>query len=292
MKKLLTIISVVILIFGVLNYSSKGNKVEAATIGQKLTAPEEGWKRYDDTDPTFVRSPSEVWYLDTVDKDNYYGGSNWLTKLNDPLANGAKLSFKFKGTKLRVISSRWSSHSDNIEVFIDGKSLGSFSQKGTNGRQFLTYEKTGLSEGEHIVEFVNRTTGYFGIDAVDIDINGELIPMEENQSDTSQTKLFVGNGAMYQLDKDGDVYAWGSNNYGQLGLGDTSSRAHSKSEKVDISEKVTDLVIGERFVIALGESGKVYGWGDNTGRLLSDDGGIINSPVVVKEGIDAIFKAE
>lgn len=48
--------------------------------------------------------------------------------------------------------------------------------------------------------------------------------------------------------------------------------------------------MGKNFVIALGESGKAYGWGDNSAGILADDDGIIKSPVEVDSEITDIIE--
>ncbi|AYV67097.1 hypothetical protein C2I06_09535 [Niallia circulans] len=302
MKKILMIISAVtIVIFSVSIYAFNGSKVEAATVGQKLTAPEEGWQRYDDLDSLIeYDGGSAAWtanYKDPSETAQYKGSAHGALK-----GKNSKVTFAFEGSKFSLIITTAKTYTNSITVKVDGKEIGimnaqvsaTSSDKVTT--QIVGFTKSGLEKTKHLVEIQvkkeGNSEGYFDyrLDAIDIDSDGKLIPISEYQP--AQSNIYVGNDAMYQLDKNGDLYTWGSNNYGQLGLGDTSSRSISKSEKVSISEKVTDIVIGERFVIALGESGKVYGWGDNTGKLLSDDGGIITSPVMIKEGIGAIFKAE
>lgn len=104
--------------------------------------------------------------------------------------------------------------------------------------------------------------------------------------------LYVSNNAFYKLTESGDVYSWGENNYGQLGLGDTEKRSLVRKEKVNLPEKIIDLVVGKNFVVVISESGKVYGWGDNTSFLFNERGGLILSPVEFDENIGEIHKAE
>ena len=82
----------------------------------------------------------------------------------------------------------------------------------------------------------------------------------------------------YALKQDGSVWAWGQNNYGQLGDGTTTYR--SQAVQVDISEKVVDVVACSSYAVFLTESGKLYGVGDGFGA----------TPVLLTDGVSAIKK--
>lgn len=141
----------------------------------------------------------------------------------------------------------------------------------------------------------NKT--YFKGELDNIKIFNEVIepknePSEPVEEDKDTSILYVGNKSFYKLTLNGEVYAWGENSYGQLGLGDTSKRTLSKKEKINLPEKVTDISVGQNFVIALGESGKVYGWGDNSSGVLSDEIGSIKNPVEVESEISEIVSED
>lgn len=69
------------------------------------------------------------------------------------------------------------------------------------------------------------------------------------------------------LSKEGDLYAFGNNEYGQLGLGKKSSRI-SEVTLVEINlnsdEKIIDLQVGWNFSVILTNKGRVLTWGDNS----------------------------
>ncbi|MCM1297026.1 MAG: hypothetical protein NC311_15920, partial [Muribaculaceae bacterium] len=72
---------------------------------------------------------------------------------------------------------------------------------------------------------------------------------------------------MVALDRDGQVWSWGLNNYGQLGLGDTTNR--SLAHKVTIKEDGKDvnivaLAAGQYHTLALSDKGEVWSWGLNS----------------------------
>jgi len=143
-----------------------------ATIRQQLTAPESGWKRYDDTHPAIKKSG-----LSYGGNTNCYNGGQ-----HQGNTVGNSYSFDFIGTKIRLIDALSSNRDANIKVTIDGIEVEYFSTySGTTTYQVLVYEKTGLSNDRHSV-VVNKITNdatYIALDAIDIDSNGRLFHPEE-----------------------------------------------------------------------------------------------------------------
>lgn len=140
-----------------------------ATIGQSLSAPEAGWRRYDDTAGNIVFVNTWEVYADS----NQYGGSmKWTTVV------GASAELKFKGTKLRIIGRHYADRSATNTVIIDGVSY-TFSQRSATVEKALSFEITGLSDSEHTVKIVAGDTGTgsgkLSIDAIDIDDTGRLL---------------------------------------------------------------------------------------------------------------------
>ena len=95
-------------------------------------------------------------------------------------------------------------------------------------------------------------------------------------------------GGMYHtaaLDSDGKVYAWGWNDYGQLG--DNSNTESHVPVEVDASDAlsgktITAIAAGYYHTIALDSEGKVYAWGDNGyGQLGNNSTTHSNIPVAV-----------
>ncbi|AYV67239.1 hypothetical protein C2I06_10310 [Niallia circulans] len=178
--------------------------------------------------------------------------------------------------------------SDAVKIYIDD-----FSKPDITGNARKAVEKgtSNLRIGRKAVTKDVATSYYFEGQLDSIQIFNDVIEPSKEQH-TSKSKLYVGNKSFYKLTSNGEVYAWGENSYGQLGLGDTSKRTLSKKEKINLPEKVTDISVGQNFVIALGESGKVYGWGDNSSGVLSDEIGSIKSPVEVESEISEIVSED
>ena len=82
----------------------------------------------------------------------------------------------------------------------------------------------------------------------------------------------------YALKQDGSVWAWGRNQYGQLGDGTTTYR--DQAVQVDISEKIVDVIGRSDYTVFLTESGNLYGMGEGFGV----------TPVLITDGVSAIKK--
>lgn len=289
-----------LLLFSLSLFTFDSNEVEAVTTSQQLLQPEEGWERYDDSEAAFVLKGSWKQGKSSAPKAFYKGAHTGSS------AKGATIEFEFKGTQLRLLTRKGPDRPKDLKVIIDGEEeiFSAHSKSFTNGFD-VVYEKIGLDDKRHKV-IIENGKGLFYFDAIDINYDGELLPIGSEDSlpdiddpitspDDKETngngRMYVSNNSIYKLAA-GEVFSWGDNSYGQLGLGDMKKRSLSSKEKVNLPEKIIDLVVGKNFVIVLGESGKVYGWGDNTSELFGDNGGLILSPIEFDEDVEAVIKAE
>lgn len=171
-----------LVIFAVVLFFSVQTNTYAAT---KLTAPEAGWKRYDDSNGTFVYL-GENWIYQTATANLYNSTHHYSSQSK----GGNEVRFKFYGTKMRLISSTGSTFANDISVIIDGVSQQFSAKAGTTTaeRQQLTYEKTNLPLGIHEVKLISGTNGDWrlDIDAVDIDETGYLIASVGSQLNTPE----------------------------------------------------------------------------------------------------------
>ncbi|MBU6378324.1 MAG: hypothetical protein KJS95_07295 [Gammaproteobacteria bacterium] len=88
-----------------------------------------------------------------------------------------------------------------------------------------------------------------------------------------------GSHALVLLDN-GDVYAWGLNDNGQLGVGDALSR--TTPTKVSLPRVAIAVAAGRAFSLALLDDGRVYAWGANTlGQLGNNTRDPSATPVLV-----------
>lgn len=139
------------------------------TIGQQLTAPEAGWKRYDDTN---AFSYSSDWQ--TVG-----GSGTWKGSYKRTSTIGATVTFSFIGTKIRIITTGWSNRFKDNKLTIDGIEF-IVDSSISNADQILVFETTGLSNTLHEVIFTTGSNGSWADwDAIDIDSNGRLLHPDE-----------------------------------------------------------------------------------------------------------------
>ncbi|WP_162630265.1 fibronectin type III domain-containing protein [Brevibacillus brevis] len=164
-KKYLTLFSLFFIMISLFSTSAF-----AATLGERLTAPEAGWQRIDSSnvpniifEGTFHDGPTNV---------GYKGSEKFTNTIGD------KIKFDFTGTKLRLICGQFINRSDEIEVYIDGVMVTKMSQHGPHIGQVLKFEILDLPNTRHTVEIINRTSTSntsMGLDAIDIDESGEIL---------------------------------------------------------------------------------------------------------------------
>lgn len=90
------------------------------------------------------------------------------------------------------------------------------------------------------------------------------------EAGVSCLRIAVGAGFTLALDDKGQVWGWGRNGYGQLGLGEDAALDIQAAESVPTviphfppaDPPIVDIAAGGRCSIALGATGKVYVWGD------------------------------
>jgi alpha-tubulin suppressor-like RCC1 family protein len=77
-----------------------------------------------------------------------------------------------------------------------------------------------------------------------------------------------GEGHSLALDANGNVYAWGMNDHGQLGLGRSDTNPNAEPFQVPGLSNIVAIAAGYRHSMALRNDGTVFAWGFNsTGQL-------------------------
>ncbi|KAK3086212.1 hypothetical protein FSP39_015293 [Pinctada imbricata] len=77
-------------------------------------------------------------------------------------------------------------------------------------------------------------------------------------------KVACGSHHSLALSQEGEIYAWGQNNCGQVGSGTTTNQPTPRKVMAVIGTKVaSSIACGQTSSMALMENGEVYGWGYN-----------------------------
>ncbi|WAS93432.1 RCC1 domain-containing protein [Nannocystis punicea] len=76
-------------------------------------------------------------------------------------------------------------------------------------------------------------------------------------------------GHSFAIDVDGNVYGWGANDKGQLGINSVST-TETKPKKVSTTQKFWDVAAGDKHTLALANDGTVWGWGDNSAGQIAN----------------------
>ncbi|ERK30233.1 Ig-like domain-containing protein [Clostridium intestinale] len=171
-KKKFIVFSLIVILATIFSLTwIKGSNASAATVGQQLTAPEAGWRRYDDANSNFKYTGNWV----TGNNSARYNGSNKYTMNKD-----GKVNFSFYGSKIRIIANYFTDRTDSY-LSIDGK-VSKLSTYGypTKEGQYIVYEVLDLPLQAHTVEYYSADSFINGThvltwDAIDIDSDGYLI---------------------------------------------------------------------------------------------------------------------
>lgn len=84
--------------------------------------------------------------------------------------------------------------------------------------------------------------------------------------------IYAGYNYSILLTESGELYVFGNNSYGQLGLEGTTARYIPTLNSLPNGVKIKSIAVGEYHSIALGEDGNIYSWGRNlTGQLGTGD---------------------
>jgi len=95
---------------------------------------------------------------------------------------------------------------------------------------------------------------------------GENEPLQRVTGFREDEKIILvaaGCNTNYGLTSQGDLYAWGDNKYGQLGLGHERDCATPQKVTALENKKIVAIAVGAEFILALSNDNKVYAWGDN-----------------------------
>ncbi len=90
------------------------------------------------------------------------------------------------------------------------------------------------------------------------------------------------------LSSSGEVYVWGSNEYGQLGMeGNSAVLVPTKLESLS-GQRIVSVAAGKQFSLALSENGKVYAWGNNASLQLGVDSATVGAQCAQPQEVVAL----
>ena len=89
-------------------------------------------------------------------------------------------------------------------------------------------------------------------------------------SGVTATAVAAGNQSGYAIGSDGNVYAWGSNTFGDLGDGTTTNSDIAVRVSLPTGVTATAIASGFASVYAIGSDRKLYAWGYNASGELGD----------------------
>jgi|GEM_PF-57775 len=98
------------------------------------------------------------------------------------------------------------------------------------------------------------------------DYISSAVKVDFNNQDLNIVQVSGGSDFSIALDDNGELWAWGKNNYGQMGQGEefgTSDQLTPIKVYIPNNEKISSIATGTGHVLVLSENGNVYGWGNN-----------------------------
>jgi hypothetical protein len=145
--------------------------VYAVNVGEQLLQPEDGWKRYDDTDDYILYQGD---WQKLIIYDKYYQNTVH-TLVNHVSTQNDTITFMFQGNKIRLVGGFASNQSKTVQVTIDGQKsyYSAYNDKLLRGH--LLYENTDLSDTVHQVEIKALDGKGIILDAIEINDLGELL---------------------------------------------------------------------------------------------------------------------
>lgn len=151
-----------------------------------------------------------------------------------------------------------------------------------------------MTAGKDFAVFIDNNGSIWGLganncgqlgtgDTKDADSPVSLKATDFTANDTAY-KISVGNGHNLFIKKDGTVWAWGENTYGQLGNGNNENSDYPV--QVDKLTDVAEISAGDGFSVAIKKDGTVWAWGKNNRGQLGN-GTKIDSNVPVQVNLES-----
>jgi uncharacterized repeat protein (TIGR02543 family) len=153
---------------------------------------------------------------------------------------------------------------------------------------YLFYSTAALGQGQ-VVSFGDNTFGELGVSGT-----GSRTYLPQNPPIPGATALSASLGHTLAIKNDGTVWAWGSNQYGELGntTNNGSNKANPAPTQVGGLSSIVAVASGSNHSLALKNDGTVWAWGSNQyGQLGNNSTNSANptpAPIAGLTGIVAI----
>lgn len=144
----------------------------STAIGTALTAPEAGWKRYDDSD-------SAIKYGGGWGKVSATGAYKGAFTTNSGTGTSSRITFKTTCSKLRIIGRTATNGDELANISVDGVIYTFSNYTTSNIEQVLLFEKIFDDSSERIIEIWTPNVKAVNLDAIDIDSTGRLFHPDE-----------------------------------------------------------------------------------------------------------------
>ncbi len=152
--------------------------------------------------------------------------------------------------------------------------------KGKNGEGFLSDIQMIASGSNHVLALKQDGTvwawgynnyGQLG-DNTQITKYTPVQVLSEDATEELKDIIYIAAGTNFSVavNKQGEVWTWGQNDYGQLGDGSKTAKYTPVRVKANLSG-IIKVACGYRHTVALKSDGSVYTWGDNTNGQLGDN---------------------
>lgn len=233
--------------------NTAGNPVEGATIENNQKTDKSGQAVLWLGNGTYILAAAKDGYLDTKGTVTVYDKPAELQiTMNEESESGNKVTVTVVDEEGKPIAG---ATVNGIITDASGKAVLTME----NGTQTITVKKDGYEdvvqnvtvkdEGKAVTVTMTKNGGTSG---------GEIINGEKVKN------IVVGFGHSAAITERGDLYMWGRNKDGELGIGNTKDSC----VPVKVMSNVKSVDVGEGFSAAVTESGELYTWGSNDlGRL-------------------------
>ncbi len=171
---------------------------------------------------------------------------------------------------------------DDIQTWTKVSELSNVSAIGRSSFSFMAISNDGLSISG--VGWNGNATLGIGHDTADtVNVYGGVSGLP---GDVRFTKIVGTDSSYLVLSEDGDLYSWGFNSNGELGLGATGVTNSGVATKISSLYDIVDIAAGLNSFYAIADDGVLYAWGNDARNQLGLAGSSVDqySPVVMDGG--------